>query len=77
MSQNPAIREAVVKGGAIAAVVRLAKVPDERIRLDCAKVYTLKHQVTMKKCLMMMLCSPKAAWIRNPGNDVCCVRNIS
>ena len=37
MSQNPAIREAVVKGGAIAAVVRLAKVPDERIRLDCAR----------------------------------------
>ena len=37
MSQNPAIRESVVRGGAIAAVVRLANVPDEQIRLDCAR----------------------------------------
>ena len=37
MSQNPAICESVVRGGAIAAVVRLANVPDEQIRLDCAR----------------------------------------
>lgn len=37
MSQNPAIRESVVRGGAIAAVVRLANVPDEQIRLDCVR----------------------------------------
>jgi hypothetical protein len=37
MSQNPAIRESVVRGGGIAAVVRLANVPDEQIRLDCAR----------------------------------------